>query len=128
MTTTTSADVLANGIIPLATIQRRRGKWIQSGSNGVIVYAPSYYKVNAQVTFTGASADDAVIELQKNGVAIPGFTSSTTITTADTEVRTLTISGIIRVFPNDGVANLTLVNTGIGITTSNVALSVELLD
>lgn len=128
MTTTTNASVLADGIIPLTTIQRRRGKLIQNGTNSVLLNAPGYYKVTGSVTFTAPAAGTISMELQKNNIAVPGATASTTITTATTELRTLNINAIVRVYCNEDVATLTLVNTGLAITVENVALDVEYLD
>ena len=128
MTTTTEASVLANGIIPLTTIQRRRGRAIQNGTNSVLLGGAGYYKVNASVTFTAPVAGITRIKLQKNNVDVPGITAGTTITTATTEVRTLNISGIVRVFCNEDIATLTLVNNGVAITIQNVSLDIEYLD
>lgn len=127
MTTTTANSVLANGIIPLTTIQRRRGQVVESNSNNITLNRPGYYKVNAYVTFTAPAAGDISIQLQKNGVDVTGLTASTTITTATTEVRTLNISGIVRVFCNEGFSTITLVNSGLAITTSNVEMDIEYL-
>lgn len=127
VTSTTNNQVLANGIVPLNTITRRRGQVLEIGSNSVVLNRAGYYKVNATITFNGAEAGVATIQLQKNGTNVVGMTASSTITTADTEVRTLSISGIVRVFCNEGIATLTLVNTGIEITTTNVEIDVEYL-
>lgn len=128
MTTTTDASVLANGIIPLTTIQRRRGRVIQNGTNSVLLNAPGYYKVTGSITFTAPAAGVVSVQLQKNNVDIPGITASETITTATTEVRTLNISGIVRVYCNEDIATLTIVNNGVAVTVQNVALDVEYLD
>lgn len=128
MTTTTDAAVLANGTIPLTTIQRRRGRVIQNGTNSVLLNMPGYYKVTGSVTFTAPAAGVANIQLQKNNVDVPGITAGETITTATTEVRTLNISGVVRVYCNEDIATLTLVNNGVAITVQNVALDVEYLD
>ena len=125
MTTTTSSPVVANGIIPLTTITRRRGQVINGGTNSVLLGRPGYYKVNATITFTGQTAGDVIVNLQKNGIDVVGMTASTTITTATTEVRSIAISGIVRVFCNEDLATLTLVNNTVGITTSNVEIDVE---
>ena len=125
VTTTTANSVLANGIVPLTTIQRGAGQAIRGGSNSVIFNRTGYYKINASVTFTAPAAGDVTVKAQKNGIDIPGITASTTITTADTEVRTVNISGIIRVCCCDLPATLTLVNSGVAITTSNVELDAE---
>jgi len=127
-TTTTDSAVLANGIIPLTTIQRRRGRAIQNGTNSVLLNMPGYYKVTGSVTFTAPAAGVARIKLQKNNADVPGITAGTTITTATTEVRTLNISGIVRVYCNEDIATLTIVNNGVAITVQNVALDVEYLD
>jgi hypothetical protein len=54
------------------------------------------------------------------------MTGSNTITTADTEVRQIVINGVVRVMCNE-LATISLVNTGVGITTSNVSIDVEYL-
>lgn len=128
MTTTTDAAVLANGIIPLTTIQRRRGRSVQNGTNSILLNTPGYYKITGSVTFTAPAAGVVNVQLQKNNVDVPGITAGETITTATTEVRTLNISGIVRVYCNEDIATLTLVNNGVAITIQNVALDVEYLD
>lgn len=127
VTTTTANSILTNGIIPLTTITRRRSKVITSSNNSIILNMPGYYKVNGSITFTASEAGDVTISTQKNGVDIVGMTASTTITTADTEVRTLNLSGIVRVMCNEGFATLTFVNDDTPIITSNVELDVEYL-
>lgn len=66
MTTTTESSVLANGVIPLTTIQRRRNRYIQNGNNSIMLGAPGYYKFNCSVTVTAPAAGDVSIKLQKN--------------------------------------------------------------
>ena len=127
MATTTSNSVLENGTIPLTTITRRRGCAVESGANSIILNRPGYYKVNASITFTAPAAGLVNVTAQKNGVDIVGMAASTTVTTATTQVQTLNISGIVRVFCNEGFGTLTLVNSGVAITTSNVEIDVEYL-
>lgn len=125
MATPTASSVLANGVVPLTTITRRRYQCVTSNGNSIVLNRPGYYKVNASVTFTAPVAGDVTISAQKNGLDIVGMTASTTITTADTEVRTLNISGIVRVTCGEGFGTLTLINSGVAITTSNVEIDVE---
>jgi hypothetical protein len=127
MISTASSSVLANGLIPLSTISRRRGCTFDTGTNSIILKRPGYYKISGTITFTAPVAGLVNINTQKNGVSIPGITTSGTVTTATTEVNTLPIEGIVRVFCNDGIATLTLVNTGVAITVSNVNLAIEYL-
>lgn len=127
--TTTPATILAGGILPLTTIARRRGRLITSETDSISLNAPGYYKVTVTVTASGSEAGDIVLNVLKNGIEIPGLTASETITTATTELRTLTISGTVRVLCGEGSAVLTLVNAStIGITTSNISVAVEYLD
>ena len=123
-----ASSVLANGIIPLTTIARRRCKCIQNDNNSIVLNASGYYKVNATITLTAPEAGVVSIALQKNGTVIPGMVGSTTITTADTEVRQVVINGVVRVGCCEGAVSITLVNTGVAITTSNVSIDVEYLD
>lgn len=125
ITTTTEQPVLVNGIIPLTTIQRNYGCSFQTNSNSVILRNAGYYKINASITLTGQTVGDATVQLQKNGVDVVGITSSTTITTATTETRTLNINGIVRVYCNEGFATLNIVNSGVAINVQNVALDIE---
>lgn len=127
MTNTTAASVLAEGTIPLTTIQRRKGCILTNSSTGIQILKPGYYLVEGTITFTAPAAGDVVVSLQKGGVNVPGIIGSSTITTATTEIRTIPISGIIRVLCNE-TAIITLVNTGVAITTSNVSLSVVSID
>ena len=122
-----AASVLESGVLPLATIARRRCKCIQSDNDSIILNAPGYYRICATVTFTAPEAGVASIEVEKNGVTIPGLVGSTSITTATTEVGQITINGIIRVGCYDGASSLTLINTGVAINTSNISVDVEYL-
>ena len=124
MATTTSSSVLANGIIPLTTITRRRGQVINSNGDSIVLRRPGYYKVNATITFEAPAAGDVTIKAQKNDVDINGMTASSSITT---EIQSLSLSGIVRVTCSDGIGILTLVNSGVAITTSNVEIDVEYL-
>jgi len=128
MTTTTEQSVLANGIIPLTTIQRNYGCVTAPSNNGILLKRPGYYKVTASITVTAPEAGVVTVKLQKNSTDVAGITASTTITTADTEIRTLNLSGIVRVNCGESFATLNIINTGVAVTTQNVAFDVEYLD
>ncbi len=129
MSTPTSAEILAEGTLPLSTIVRRRGMSIQSQSDSIVLGTAGYYKITASVTFTATAPADITVVARKNGIDIVGLTGTETITTATTETRMITISGIVRVFCNDGVATITLINASdVAITASNIAIDIEYLD
>ena len=123
---TNSTTVTAGNVIP-CTVARRTGCAIMEADNMILLRKPGYYIVNATVTLTASEADDVTIVLQKNGVAIPGFTATETFTTATTEVKTFYIQGIVKVLCYEGTPILTLVNAsnGVDIITSNVAITVH---
>lgn len=124
MTNTTPVDVAAGGTLPIS-VARRTGCAIQNGDNSVILKKPGYYTVNATVTFTGQAAGDVTIELQKNNLVVPGITSTVSVATPDTDIYTLTLTGIIRLLCYEGDAILTLVNnSGVALTISNIALQI----
>lgn len=125
--TPTTATVTAGGAIPLTTVARRMTPAIQLGSDSANIGVSGYYEVTATVTFTAAEAGDATITAYANGQPIPGITATETIATAETETRTITLHGIVRV-RCEPIA-ITLVNESeVAITTSNVALSVIRID
>lgn len=125
--TTTSTSVLANGVIPFSTIVRRRGREIGQAGSAVAISdcGSNFYLVNVTATFTAPVAGDVTLTLQQNGSAVIGGTASTTITTATTETHSLSFSAIVRTYNSQSIVDvLTLVNSGVAITLSNVAMSV----
>jgi hypothetical protein len=126
--TPTAAIVAQGGVLPLTSILRRQCGCISAlGSDSVILDRPGYYKVTATTTFTAPAAGTVTLRLTQDGNPIPAITASTSITTATTEVRSLAVSGIVRVGCCNGASALQLVNAGVAINTSNIALDVEYL-
>lgn len=127
--TNTPATILAGGILPLTTIARRRGRLITSETDSISLNGAGYYKVTATITTSAAEAGDVIITALKNGTPIQGLTATETVTTPETEIRTLTLSGTVRVLCGEGSAVLTFVNSSeVSITTSNISVAVEYLD
>lgn len=124
--TTTSTSVLAGATLPLATIVRRRGRDVDLLGNSVAVIdcGSNFYLVTVTATFTAPVAGVISIALQQNGAAVTGATASTTITTASTEVRSLSFSAIVRTYNSAGVDALSIVNTGLAATYSNIDMTV----
>lgn len=98
-----------------------------NGTNAIQINKCGYYKVTASLVLAGNAAGVASVYLANNGVIIPQAFGSQTITTAATELRTITFSTIVRVLPG-GTANLSLVNTGVATTTTKVDLIIEKLN
>ena len=124
--TTTSTSVLAGATLPLATIVRRRGRDVDLSGNSVAVIdcGSNFYLVTVTATFTAPVAGAISIALQQNGTTVTGATASTTITTASTEVRSLSFSAIVRTYNSVGIDALSIVNTGLAATYSNIDMTV----
>lgn len=125
--TTTSTSVLANAAIPFSTIVRRRGREIGQSGTAVVISdcGSNFYLVNVTVTFTAPAAGTVTLALQQNGTDVVGGTASTTITTATTEVRSLSFSAIVRTYNSQSIVDtLTLLNSGVAITVTNADMTV----
>ena len=130
--------VLEGGVIALGDVYRRFCRKNSCGtrvydntSTGVTLNWNGIYKVTATLVGTGTEAGDVTVQLFANGVAVPGAISTQTITTADTEIRTFVIDHYILVNNaevlgiNSTLAQtLTLENTGVGATFTNVVFNV----
>lgn len=127
--TTSSTSVVAGAVLPLSTTVRRRGSDINLSGNSVAITdcGSNYYLVSVNATFTAPVAGVVTLSLQQNGTVVTGATASTTITTATTEVRSLSFTAIVRTFNNQGIDSLSVVNTGVAATFSNIAITVEKL-
>lgn len=124
MINTNSASVLANGIVPL-NVAKRNNCVIIPGNDGAVLRKPGYYDVTATVTFTAPAAGNVTLAVQKDGVTVPGITATETITTANTEFRTVTLQGIVQVLCHEGTPVLTIVNTSDApITVTNASFTV----
>lgn len=119
---TASQSVAVNAAVNIGTIQRRFGCALNAGASSVSISKPGYYAVNAIVTYTAPAAGVAAVSLQQNGAQVNGATVADTVTTAVTEQNTMSLTAIVR--STSGNDTLTLVNTGIAITPSNVAMAV----
>lgn len=127
LATPTVATVPSEGTLPLTTIVRRRGQNVQQSSDSILLGASGYYHVSVSTTFTAPAAGVVTHSLRIDGVPVQGATASTTISTATTEVRSLSFEGIVRVPCCQAPVTLTVTNDGVDISSSNIAVAVEYL-
>lgn len=126
-----TTSVLANSIVPIGTTLTTGYNRcnIERIGDSVVIYdkCSNGYKVSVNVTFTAPVAGNVGLIVQQNGAAVPGATATTTITTANTEVRNLSFSTIIK--SSAGCTNdvITLVSGLLALSTSNVEFDVEAL-
>ena len=124
---TAETTVETNGVLPLGNIVRRPcNKNIALVGNEIQILDQysNYYDVVVSVTFNSAEAGDVTLVLEQNGVPVVGATGTQTITTADTETRTISFSPTIRATAGCTIDTLRLVNTGIPATYTNIAVRV----
>lgn len=89
-----------------------------NGTNSVTFNQAGYYKVDVNATFSSATPGVGTLELYANGMPLSQALASETITTANTELRSIAFSTTIRVLPNAPVT-ISLVNT------STIPLTIE---
>lgn len=91
------------------------------GSPAFILTKPGYYYVTFNTTFDTTAAGDVSVELQRNGVAVPGAEGTETVTTVG-DTHSISFATIIRVLPScsviDNTTTLTFVATGIALEAS----------
>ena len=127
----TSQDVGINGLLTFTTDRVLTGCTATRNGQTFQLNKPGYYYVTFNADGAATTAvGDIVVVLQNNGVAIPGAIATFTTTVTD-DVTNLAFSTIIRVPPSccavDNTANLTLVNTGVAATFTNVNINITKL-
>ena len=128
---TTTQEVVTNGILNFSTNRILTGCTATRDGQTFLLNKPGYY----YVTFNAdAAATDAVgllsVQLYNNGVVILGAEASQTTTTAG-NISNYAFSTIVRVPPSccaiDNTARLTVVNTGVDATYSNININITKL-
>ena len=133
-----SQEVLTNGIVQLGNVYRRFCKKINGvktfefDNTDIILQQTGMYHITVTAVASGAEAGTLAIQLYENGFAVPGVFANETITTPDTELRTLTLDYFVLVDStcvlgcNSTVAKaISLVNTGVEATFTSVVMNVE---
>lgn len=127
----TSQAVATNGLLTFTTDRILTGCTATRDGQTFQLNKPGYYYVtfNAVAAAT-TTVGELTVELYNNGVAVPGAEASYTTATAG-DVFNYAFSTIIRVPPSccmvDNTAKLTLVNTGVDATYSNVNINITKL-
>lgn len=127
------------GFVELGNVYRRYCKKNSCGiptfsntDTSVTLNQQGIYHVTITAVATGTTAGIVTIELLENGVAIPSAFSSETITTPNTELRTLVIDTYVLVDSDCLLGNattlaktLSLQSTGVDATFTSVVFNVE---
>ena len=134
----TTQNVVTNGLIELGNVYRRFCKKINGvrtfefDNSDVILQQNGIYHITVTAVASGAEAGTLAIQLYENGFAVPGVFANETITTPNTELRTLTLDYFVLVDStcvlgcNSTVAKtISLVNTGIEANYTSVVMNIE---
>lgn len=134
-----SQDLEVGDTIDLGTVYRRFCKKNSCGvkafnfnSDAITLQHSGIYHVTAVITFTAPVAGVVTFQLVDNDTPLIGATASETITTATTEVRTTTLDYYVLVDsscvlnqPTVIAENISITNTGVASTVTNVVVNVE---
>ena len=127
----TTQTVAVNGLLTFTTDRILTGCTATRDGSTFQLNKPGYYYVTFNAVAAATEAvGELVIELQNNGVAVPGAeAASTTVTSGNND--SYAFATIIRVPPSccavDNAAKLTLVNTGVAATFENVNINITKL-
>ena len=126
----TTQLVAVDGLLTFTTDRILTGCTVTRNGQTFQLNKPGYYYVTFNADTSTATVDAITVELQNNGVAVPGATATITPAVAD-DVMNLAFATIIKVPPSccaiDNTANLTLVNTGVAATFTNVNINITKL-
>ena len=136
---TGSQTVLTDGIISIGSVYRKYCKktsnclpTFASDSNSVTLNGQGVYHVTATLVGAGTTAGTLTVQMLENGVPVVGGVASETITTADTELRTLVIDRYVLVdntcllgCTSTLAKTISFENTGVGATFSNVVVNID---
>lgn len=131
--------VATNGTVNLGSVYRKYCRKNSCGTpafsftgDSIALNQSGIYHVTATLVAAGSSAGVVTVGLYANGVLVPAGISSETITTATTELRTLTIDQYILVDRTCSLGStaitpetITLVNTGVEAIISDVTVNVD---
>ena len=127
----TTQEVVVNGILSFSTDRILTGCTATRNGQTFQLNKPGYYYItfNADGAAT-TTPGDIVVVLQNNGISVPGAIATYTATAAD-DATNLAFATIIKVPPSccavDNTVNLTLVNTGVAATFTNVNINITKL-
>lgn len=134
----TAQSVAVNGTVNLGATYRKYCKKINGTSTfnftgtNVALQQKGIYHITATLIASAPAAGVVTFQLFSNGIALPSALSSNSITTATTELRTFVLDYYVLVdgtsnlgCPITNIENLSIINTGVAATVSNVIFNVE---
>lgn len=131
-------QVVTNGLVEFGNVYRRFCKKINGiktfefDNSDIVLQQTGIYHVTVTAVGSGTAAGTLAIQLYENGFAVPGAFSNETITTPNTELRTLTLDYYTLVDNtcvlgcNSTIAKaISIVNTGVPATFTSIVINIE---
>jgi hypothetical protein len=126
----TTQNVAVDGLLTFTTDRILTGCTVTRNGPIFQLNKPGYYYVTFNANGSVTSVADVTIELQNNGIAVPGATATITPAAVGNTMN-FAFATIIKVPPTccavDNTANLTLVNTGVAAIFTNVNINITKL-
>ena len=126
----TTQNVAVDGLLTFTTDRILTGCTVTRNGPTFQLNKPGYYYVTFNTNGSATSVANVTIELQNNGITVPGATATITPTAVGNTMN-FAFATIIKVPPSccsvDNTANLTLVNTGVAAIFTNVNINVTKL-
>lgn len=124
----TASSVLAGGIVPIGTTLVTgycKAAMTLNGNSSVSINdnCINGYLIAVNATFTAPAAGTVVLNVSRNGTPIEGATASAVVSTANTEVQSLSFTTTVKsiIAAPD---TLSIVNAGVAADFSNVELDI----
>ena len=136
---TLAQEVLADGLVNLGIVYRKYCKknaccipTFNVTSNGVTLNQKGIYHITVTAVVSAPAAGNVTLQLLEDSVAIPGAFATETITTADTELRTMAIDYYVLVNTDyilDSISadakTISIQNTGVEATIENIVVNID---
>lgn len=120
-----SQEVAVNGVATLGTVARRYGCNLRMSGNGIEVSGEGYYTVEASIVTTPTAAGNVTYAMYMDGVAVPGATSTGSVTTVGNTTTLSILATVRRGCCCENVSNITFVCTEGANTVNNISVRIE---
>ena len=122
----TTQSVDANGVINLGTIIHKNNQSQANVSgNNIVIKGTGYFNISVNLTYTASATGDVVTQVYVNGTPVTGAITTNTVATASTQsIRANINTEILKAYHcNDTI--ITIVNTGIAASYTNIAVRIK---
>lgn len=116
--------IVAGNTIPLGNIVRKEGSACTLSGDGVYLREAGYYVVDASATF-GGTVGNVTVNVNQNGLKVASATES--IVTAATEIHSVSIPSVVRVYCCAGSTITLTVDSGSTSTPTFTGVSLRIV-